>query len=168
MENEDMVKCKHCKKMIDEDAKVCPYCQKKQGMGCGVWIVGFLIVGCILFYMSGTPISSISNRTQEKQSSTERIATDDPNVWQVGQFLYAVTKAESDSAGYMHIYGEVKNCGASCSYVQIEFACYNDNDAKVGTAMDNISGLAKDEIWQFEAVGLSGGTKYTYQSLTGH
>lgn len=45
-------------------------------------------------------------------------------------------------------------------YLEIEIPTYDNNGNKVGSAMANISGLEKGETWRFEAVDLSGGTKY--------
>ena len=45
-------------------------------------------------------------------------------------------------------------------YLQIEIPTYDSNGNKVGSALANISGLNKGETWKFEAVDLSGGTKY--------
>lgn len=38
--------CKHCKMEIDDKAKVCPHCRKKQDGGCLTTIIGFV---CLLF-----------------------------------------------------------------------------------------------------------------------
>ena len=45
-------------------------------------------------------------------------------------------------------------------YLQIEIPTYDNNGNKVGSALANISDLEKGETWRFEAVDLSGGTKY--------
>ena len=45
-------------------------------------------------------------------------------------------------------------------YLQIEIPTYDSNGNKVGSALANISDLEKGETWKFEAVDLSGGTKY--------
>lgn len=45
-------------------------------------------------------------------------------------------------------------------YLQIEIPTYDNNGNKVGSALANISGLEKGETWRFEAVDLSGASKY--------
>lgn len=56
-----MKECKYCKKEINRDSKVCPYCSKDQRMGNNpMWlipigIVIFLIMWCIL--SSHAPLS---------------------------------------------------------------------------------------------------------------
>ena len=45
-------------------------------------------------------------------------------------------------------------------YLQIEIPTYDNNGNKVGSALANINDLEKGETWRFEAVDLSGGTKY--------
>lgn len=54
-------------------------------------------------------------------------------------------------------------------YVQIEFGLYNDSGAKVGTALDNLSGLASGERWRYEAVGSSdSAARWELDTLTGY
>lgn len=40
-------------------------------------------------------------------------------------------------------------------YAQVEFGLYDDSGAKVGNAIDNISGLNAGQRWRYEAVGTS-------------
>lgn len=37
-------KCKYCRQVIDKKASICPYCMKKQPIGC----VGLLVVALVL------------------------------------------------------------------------------------------------------------------------
>ena len=54
-------------------------------------------------------------------------------------------------------------------YVQIEFGLYNDSGAKIGTALDNLSGLASGERWRYEAVGSSdSAARWELDTLTGY
>ena len=38
-------------------------------------------------------------------------------------------------------------------YAQIEFGLYDETGAKVGNALDNLSGLDAEQRWRFEAIG---------------
>lgn len=55
---------------------------------------------------------------------------------------------------WLTITGKVKNnSNKNYSYVQITFSVYDTEDNKIGTCMDNISGLSAGETWSFEAIG---------------
>lgn len=57
---------------------------------------------------------------------------------------------EEDYATY--IVGEVKNeSQTTYSYLSISFSIYDDDGNKIGTAWDNIAGLAPGETWSFKA-----------------
>lgn len=55
--------CKYCRSEIDKKAKVCPYCQRKQGGGCMTIVGGVcvLIFGSFLLSMCSSPSSSNNN-----------------------------------------------------------------------------------------------------------
>lgn len=67
-------------------------------------------------------------------------------------------KAYSDY-GIMTITGTLV-ANKDYEYLQIEIPTYDSNGNKTGSALANISDLEKGETWKFEAVDLSGGTKY--------
>lgn len=52
------------------------------------------------------------------------------------------------------ISGEATNeSDTDYDYAQLEFALYDDTDAKVGDALANTSGLPAGQRWKFEAIG---------------
>ena len=54
--------CKHCKTEISYDAKVCPQCKKKQGIGLIAKIIIVIIVLIVLFNLFGGSDSSDSKK----------------------------------------------------------------------------------------------------------
>lgn len=64
--------CKHCKMEIPKDAKVCPYCRKKQG-GKGKWIIIGVVVVLILLAAAGgdseKAVSSDANKAASSEST---------------------------------------------------------------------------------------------------
>lgn len=60
-----MKKCKHCQSEIDEKAKVCPKCQKKQGMP--LWIKVLLVI--IFLSVVGSCSSEDENSSQNSNNS---------------------------------------------------------------------------------------------------
>ncbi len=75
MENktEGTKQCKYCKKEIAADAKICPYCRKKQGgkkkwMIIGIIIVVFIIIGIA----SGGKDESSSNSAKPTTSTSQK------------------------------------------------------------------------------------------------
>lgn len=56
--------------------------------------------------------------------------------------------------GWLTISGKVKNNSSmNYSYVEITFSVYDTENNKIGTCMDNISGLSAGETWSFKAIG---------------
>jgi hypothetical protein len=52
--------CKECKKEISTDAKICPHCGKKQGIGLGIGCLGIIVALIALGYIG----SLFSNRSR--------------------------------------------------------------------------------------------------------
>jgi len=81
--------CKHCKTEIPYNAKVCPQCRKKQGMGCLTKIILiFVILGVIYALTPGEDESSnnssksvteeTTDNTTTKKSATAKATTEKP------------------------------------------------------------------------------------------
>ena len=64
-----------------------------------------------------------------------------------------MTKEYSEYLGWdSEITGMLKNVsGRNYDYISIEFGIYDANGSKIGSAYDNLSGLAKGEVWSFKA-----------------
>ena len=69
------------------------------------------------------------------------------------KFYYEVTGASRNTTlGYGSIKGTVlNNSGKDISYASIEFGLYDSNGVKHASCYDNISNLAKDAKWGFDA-----------------
>lgn len=129
-----MKKCKYCKTEIDDKAKICPNCKKKQGPKIGL-IIFLIIIG---IFIIGLASGGDSEDTKKEK------------------FTHNVTKQYLDSAGLgYYIEGTVKNnTDKDYSYVQIEFICYDKNGNNLGTAIDNTNNLLGNENWKFKAMGM--------------
>jgi hypothetical protein len=85
--------------------------------------------------------------------------------------LVALSDIQTDANSVtVTISGTVVNeSSTNYDYVQIEFGLYGESGAKVGTALDNLSGLASGERWRYEAVGTSDGvSRWELDTLTGY
>lgn len=60
-------KCRHCAMMIPKEAKICPYCRKKQGAS---MVVAFFLILFIIF------VFSIALNPLQRQSSDTTVAND--------------------------------------------------------------------------------------------
>lgn len=129
-----MKKCKYCKTEIDDKAKICPNCKKKQGPKIGL-IIFLIIIG---IFIIGLASGGDSEDTKKEK------------------FTHNVTKQYLDNAGLgYYIEGTVKNnTDKDYSYVQIEFICYDKNGNNLGTAIDNTNNLLGNETWKFKAMGM--------------
>ncbi|MCE5200866.1 MAG: FxLYD domain-containing protein [Armatimonadota bacterium] len=63
----------------------------------------------------------------------------------------------------------INNSDNTYSYAEIEFNVYDDNNNRVGTAMDNINNLGPHETWKFRAPVLEeSGHSVKFEDLTGY
>lgn len=88
---------------------------------------------------------------------------DDVNV--TAKFYYEVTETSGKASwGYGNIKGVVlNNSGKDVGYASIEFGLYDDNGVKHASCYDNISNLAKDAKWSFNAVCAEWGSGWSYK-----
>lgn len=93
-------KCKHCAMTIPGDAKICPYCQKKQGLsaaaGCMVVIIGFVVITAIIGAIIGNDAPSISNAPASKNISNP------PNPVTASSWEYGSSKDEMNGKVSKH------------------------------------------------------------------
>ena len=132
-----MKKCKYCKSEIDDKAKICPNCRKKQ-IGPVRKIVGavILIIGiCILV----ANCDSFKETAQDIENSKFTL-TDDHGY--------------SDDYGFAYyIEGTVKNnTNKKYSYVQITFNTYDEAGNVIGSCLDNINNLEANGTWKIKAI----------------
>lgn len=64
-----------------------------------------------------------------------------------------ITKEYNEYLGWdCEITGMIKNVsGRNYDYISVEYGIYDSNGLKIGSAYDNLSGLAKGETWRFKA-----------------
>lgn len=64
--------CRYCRSQIDKKAKVCPFCKKKQGSGCGTVILLVIIIFCVVIVLSGGCSSFITGYKNGESKSKAR------------------------------------------------------------------------------------------------
>lgn len=69
--------CKYCKTEIPYDAKVCPQCRKKQGMGCLTKIIIFVVIIVLIGLLGSSGDDDNNTATEESttKSTTEATTT---------------------------------------------------------------------------------------------
>lgn len=147
-----VVKCKTCGRQISRGA-ICPRCGRDNRSLIGKYKFFLLAVLLVLFSIYGliNSIDSYMNRDVVEEESC-KINKEDVKVEIVG----------SHSNGFsLYIGGTLVNTsGKDLTYVQILIPTYNDNGNRIGSAIATINNLKKGEVWEFEAVDLSNGTKF--------
>lgn len=69
--------CKHCKTEIPADAKICPQCRKKQGMGClPKVLIAIVVLGVIGTIFGGDDNDSDSKKAADSSAVSEVKTTD--------------------------------------------------------------------------------------------
>lgn len=152
-----MKKCKYCQSEIDEKAKICPKCGKKQSS-----IVKWIVIVIVAVILIGAFSSGGSDEAKEDKSGS--------NTEQKEKFTYTISNQYSDSFSY-YIEGTVtNNRDKDYSYLQIEFVCYDKDGNNLGTAIDNTNNLLANQTWKYKAMLFSSDTKVDhcdYHDITG-
>ena len=145
-----MKKCKYCQSEIDNKAKICPNCRKKQGLP--KWVIFLIVIFVFIVVVSTT---SGSKETKDNENNTiNDVINDYVESEKKEKFSYTIDSSYSDSFSY-YIEGTVtNNKDKDYSYVSIEFVCYDANGNNLGTAMDNTNNLLGNETWKYKAMGL--------------
>ena len=147
-----VVKCKTCGRQIAHGA-ICPRCGRDNRSLIDKYKFFILAVLLVLFSIYGliNSIDSYMNRDVVEEESC-KINKADVKVEIVG----------SHSNGFSFYIGGtlVNTSGKDLTYVQILIPTYNDNGNRIGSAIATINNLKDGEVWEFEAVDLSNGTKF--------
>jgi hypothetical protein len=64
---------------------------------------------------------------------------------------------------FVHVMGSAE-AKRDCSYAQISFAILNSRGHVVGSALDNVNGLRKGEVWKFDATGTVNETGWDFKA----
>lgn len=137
-----MKKCKYCQSEIDDKAKVCPKCGKKQGMPKWLIVVIVIIVIIVIASLGGS-------NTEEKQEQTGTTTeTKDNVVLEDGH-----TGSLDEYGTFYYIDGYIKNnTDKDYSYISVEFTTYDKDGNTLGTCLDNNSSLEANGRWKFHAI----------------
>lgn len=133
-----MKNCKYCKSQMDNSAKICPTCHKKQTMP--LWLIILLIIiGISLlstFISNDNEVDKPSGSTTTKETLT---------------LMEGHSGRIKDNWTY-EISGTIQNnTDKDYSYVQIEFYTYDAEGNLLDTCFANNSGLEALGKWKFTA-----------------
>ena len=134
-----MKKCKHCQSEIDDKAKICPKCRKKQGLP--TWLIVILVIFGLIV------ISSVFGGESE---SGENKPTGTTTAEEISLLEGHSGRVDSDYS--YDITGSLKNnTDKEYSYVQVEFYTYDKDGNLLETCLGNNSGLEANGTWKFTA-----------------
>ena len=107
-------------------------------------LIATSFAACSFFKNDG---SSSQGNTSQNTQTKEKITIDNSSI-----------KFEVEElAGfyYVTISGTAKNTsGKNLSYAQIIFSIFDESDAQIGNALDNINNLSAGTTWKFSAMGM--------------
>ena len=156
-----MKKCKHCQSEIDDKARVCPNCGKKQGKPILLIIIIVIIIIAVIATLGG------GGETENEPSQTGTTEKKENLVLEDG---YSGSLDEYGALYYIE--GYVKNnSDKDYEYVQIEFTAYDSEGNTLGSCYDNTSSLEADGRWKFKASCVDETDKiasYKVKEITGY
>ena len=136
----------------------------------------FLIASVGIITLSGcTEDSGSSDAVSSNDGSSNGDSLDEkyPNRYASHQQTQLVVlsdiEASADSFSITITGTVVNGSDTDYEYAQIEFGLYDDSGAKVGSAIDNISGLESGQRWRYEAIGTGEGTaRWELESMSAY
>lgn len=156
-----MKKCKHCQSEIDDKARVCPNCGKKQGKPILLIVIIVIIIIAVIATLGG------GGETEKEPSQTGTTEKKENLVLEDG---YSGSLDEYGALYYIE--GYVKNnSDKDYEYVQIEFTAYDSEGNTLGSCYDNTSSLEADGRWKFKASCVDETDKiasYKLKEITGY
>lgn len=155
-----MKKCKFCMTEIDDKAKVCPQCGRKQPSKAKKIVLIVLLALCAIIVIAAIAGGSGDNGKPSGAAGT--VETQSPeNTDPVAKLSYNKLETATDPTegrtnyGSQCINGAIKNTsGKQLSYVCVTFALYDQDGNQIGTAIDNINDLTPDSTWKYSAMTL--------------
>lgn len=139
--------CKHCKSEIPFEAKVCPQCRKKQGMGCIVWAIIIIVAIGVIGALAGgggddsKPKKTGEVKTEDKKDDNKESGTEEEvsNIFHAGDIVETEDlKITFVSAAPYQEENEYLQPKEGCEYWRFEFRFENisDSDQAVSSMMD--------------------------------
>ena len=164
-----MKQCKFCRTEIDDKAKVCPQCGRKQPSKVKIIVLIVLIAFCAFIVIAA--ITGGNESTGNPPRVTGTVETQTPeNVDLVAKLSYNKLATQTDpeagqtNYGSQLINGVLKNTsGKKLSYVQVTFALYDQDGNQIGTAIDNLNDLTPDSTWKYSAITLDTQQFYSFE-----
>jgi RNA polymerase subunit RPABC4/transcription elongation factor Spt4 len=158
-----MKKCKYCQTEIDDNAKICPNCKKKQSKK---GIIALCIVVVII-------IIAIANGGNNTSTTSDNLINTTTQTQEKFTLLDGHTGSYDEYGMGYYIEGTVQNnTDKEYSYVQITFNLYDKDNALLGTAVSNVNNFEANGKWKFKAIGLNSSddkvTSYKFKEITGY
>lgn len=139
--------CKHCKSEIPFEAKVCPQCRKKQGIGCLVWAIIIIVAIGVIGALAGgggddsKPKKTGEAKTESKKDDNKESGTEEEvsNIFHAGDIVETEDlKITFVSAAPYQEDNEYLQPKEGHEYWRFEFRFENisDSDKAVSSMMD--------------------------------
>ncbi len=139
-----MKKCKYCQSEIDEKAKICPHCRKKQRH------TNWNFVGIAFIALVITAIAT---------GGLKEAIKSDNNPKENGKLEVINSKSTINALGVITAYGELINSTPKkMTNIKISYTCYTKDRQEIGKAEAKIEYINPNETLKYEATGTG---KYT-------
>lgn len=134
-----MKKCKYCQSEIDEKAKICPQCRKKQKQ------TNWKFVG-IVFIMLVITVIATGGFEEGKENNTPK---------DIGKLEVLNSKSTINAFGVITASGKLFNSTSKkITNIIISYTCYTKERQEIGTAEAKIKYINPNETLNYEATGV--------------
>ena len=144
------MRCRHCRKEIENGSIWCPYCgadQNSEHSIFGIFVLmlvfaAFVIYLCYEYKESKRTSKEVTSRDVEKVIEKQKFDTSD--VW------YKIEEENKTENSY-EIKGLLLNKkNQTINNVSVYFKCYDEKNHSLGILEDNTPSIKTNEIWTFE------------------
>ena len=134
-----MRKCKYCQSEIDEKAKICPHCRKRQIH------TNWKFVGIVFIALAITAIATGGLKNAIKNDSQK----------DTGKLEVVNSVSTINSIGIINAKGELVNSTSKkMTNIIISYTCYTEDRQEIGSAEAKIKYINPNETLQYEATGV--------------